>query len=76
MCREFKYLVRRGLDQIGVRVNGGGDPYNKENISHIKYKSLKYHHDCGNASRKQTLKKWTKRQASIEKTRPATQEWR
>jgi transposase len=59
----------------GVRVEGG-NPYAKANITNIKYKSSKYHHESGKASRSVKLKKWTKEQNEIEKTRPATQTWR
>ena len=59
----------------GVRVVDG-DPFIKENITHIKYKSSRYHFESGKASRKFKLKKWTKEQIEIERTRPATQTWK
>jgi hypothetical protein len=42
---------------------------------HIKYKSARYHFESGKASRGKKLKKWTKVQLNIEKTRPAKQSW-
>ncbi|CAO1438378.1 unnamed protein product [Diamesa hyperborea] len=59
----------------GVRVVGG-NPYVKDNITHIKYKSSRYHFECGFASRKVKLKKWTKEQQIIEKDRPVEQTWK
>ena len=59
----------------GVRVIGG-NPYTKENITHIKYKSSRYHFECGKSSRAVKLEKWTFKQNNIEKSRPGKQTWR
>ncbi|CAO1376712.1 unnamed protein product [Diamesa hyperborea] len=77
--KDCKDQVWVGIDP-GMRlflggVRAVGDPYIKENVSTIKYKSAKYYHEFGSSSRKKKLESWTKRQAEIEKTRPAEQTW-
>ena len=57
----------------GVRVIG--DPYIKENITPIKYKSSKFHNDSGSRARNKKLKEWTTRHQRIESSRPADQSW-
>jgi transposase len=58
----------------GVRAIGG-DPYQKQNVEHIKYSSRKYHYECGKYGRKLYLEMWTQIQKEIEKGRPAKQSW-